>query len=135
MTRPIGASLRQHSRTGLTRRKEAQTHTRRTRIDEHPPALRSLIDAAAVRVSKMSAYQAQFRPSDSSTGRLRPAISRRAECTPSNFQGNCAPGIVLHQSPTCQRRPKYPAMNKMMTTRPTSQMILFTRLLLCGLKI
>ena len=34
-----------------------------------------------------------------------------------------------------QRRPKYPAMNKMMTTRPTSQMILFTRLLLCALKI
>jgi len=30
-----------------------------------------------------------------------------------------------------QRRPKYPAMNKTMTTRPTSQMILFTRLLLC----
>jgi len=25
-----------------------------------------------------------------------------------------------------QRRPKYPAMNKTMTTRPTSQMILFT---------
>lgn len=27
---------------------------------------------------------------------------------------------------SAQRRPKYPAMNKTMTTRPTSQMILFT---------
>jgi hypothetical protein len=34
-----------------------------------------------------------------------------------------------------QRKPKYPTMNKTMTTRPTSQMILFTRFLLCVVEI
>jgi hypothetical protein len=39
----------------------------------------------------MSAYQAQFKPSESSSCRSRPPISMRAECTPSSFHGSERP--------------------------------------------
>src|SRR5579859_5352911 len=45
--------------------------------------------AQAVRVRRTSAYQAQFKPSVSSSCESRLPMSMRAECTPSSFQGSC----------------------------------------------
>jgi hypothetical protein len=44
--------------------------------------------AGAVSVIRISAYQAQFRPSDSSCSRSRLPMSMRDECTPSSFHGS-----------------------------------------------
>lgn len=74
------------------------------------------------------------RPLVQAVGGTRLLQTRRVH--PRNSRGGLRiTGLVLRQSPLDQRRPKYPAMNKIMTTRPTSQMILFTRLFLFALKI
>src|SRR5258706_372752 len=53
-----------------------------------------LTPASSVKVRRMSAYQAQLRPSDSSSTRSRLLMSMRAACTPSSFQGSAAPGAA-----------------------------------------
>ena len=56
----------------------------------YPGSLVALPPEAVQRVcvSRMSAYQAQFSPSDSSSFRSRPPTSIRAECKPRGFHGS-----------------------------------------------
>lgn len=74
---PVSESLRQPAGIELTLRKEAWV-------------------SSAVRVNKMSAYQAQFGPSNSSTGTPRPLISMRAACAQQLPGPLRIAGIVVH---------------------------------------
>ena len=71
-------------------------------------------------------------PNSATTNRRSVSVARRPESPLGD--GNLAritrrtPAVAGGAVASAQRRPKYPAMNKTITTRPTSQMIRFTML-------